>query len=138
MTRMRKNLCLLLALCLACAALGCKAKSEEKADGYENIVTINTADKFYCNGSMVEANVRELGYSGDDASVRIRFTNIGDDPIDGVDAQVRFLDSADQVLYTAELHEVFEAPLYKDESVSLNAIYGGEDASRIAAVSVSP
>lgn len=128
----RALLLLTAALLLLCA--GCQ--SEEDKPKYETL-TLNTVDKFFCNGVLLEANVRELNYDGNDASVRIRFTNLGDDPIDGIDANVRFLDADGNLLFEEGLHLAFEEALYRDETVSASVSCSGRDVRRIAGVSVT-
>lgn len=126
-----RALCLLFALLLG--MLGCANPAE--APKYETIV-LNSVDTFYSNGTLLEANVRELNYDGNDASVRIRLTNIGDDPIDGVDGIVRFLDENGETLFSEEIHIAFESALYKDENVSVNVSCSGRDVRKIVSVSV--
>ena len=135
---MRKRLfricSLLLLAALLIAPFGCG--NPEEAPKYETIV-LNSAETFFSNGTLLEANVRELTYNGNDASVRIRLTNIGDDPIDGVDGNVRFLNADGEVLFEEELHVAFEEALYKDEAISVNVSCSGRDVRKIAAVSVT-
>ncbi len=124
----------LFAILLFSGMIGCA--NPEDAPKHET-VTLNSADTFYSNGSLLEANVRELTYDGNDASVRIRLTNIGDDPIDGVDGNVRFLDKNGELLFSEEFHIAFEVALYKDETVSVTVACNGKDVKKIASVSVT-
>lgn len=131
--RMVRRTAFLLTVLLLLPCLGCGNK--EDAPKHETI-TLNSVNKFFANGVLLEANVRELTYDGNDASVRIRFTNLGDDPIGGIDANIRFLDKDGNLLFEEGLHVVFEVALYKDETFSANVSCNGRDVRKITGVSV--
>ena len=135
MTRLRKVCILISAFILLTALCGCGGNEDEVKARYDT-VTLNTANNFFCNGTVLEANARELTYDGNDASVRIRITNIGDDPVESVDANVRFLDADGNMLFERALHQPLAEKLYKDETFTVNIDCSGENVRRITSVNV--
>lgn len=105
--------------------------------GKAKVTTLNSVSSFYSGGTRFEATARELTIDGNEAQVRIRFTNMGDEAVDGVYANVEFLDQQGAVLYTTGLNISSEAPLVVGDSVSGTTSCSGKNVSKIRDIHVN-
>lgn len=123
---MRRFVSLLLAMLLIISFSACKTQRQ---------TTLDSVDVFYCDGCKIEATARELTVDGGTTSARIRFANMGSDPLGYIDALVEFVDAAGDTIASDVIHILFEAPLEVGDGVSATAICDSD--ARITGVYVS-
>ena len=128
---MRKRFIVLFVFSLACilCLAGCASSS-----GTVMLISVST---FFSNDALIEATARELTIDGDKATVRISVVNLGSDPLDSFSADVSFLDSEGNVLYTDTQSVAFDEPLGSYESASFSASCTGKDAKKAVAISIA-
>ncbi|MEG1524628.1 MAG: hypothetical protein RRZ24_01060 [Clostridia bacterium] len=97
---------------------GCKAISET--------AVLDTESRFLSSEALIEATVRELTIEGNVASVRIHLLNRSGGPVDHIDAQVEYTDINDDVLYTDQIHVVYDEPLPDGGSSSATSSCNGK------------
>lgn len=96
---------------------------------------LNTESKIYYGGSQIEANVRELSVDGGKTTARIRFTNLGGDSLDSLEAFVEFVDSEGEAVASDIISLTFDNAVEAGENFSATAKCDSDD--RIVDVIVS-
>lgn len=89
---------------------------------------------FY-GGCQIETTVRELSVDGGKTTARIRFTNLGGDSLDSIEALVEFVDAGGNTIASDVISETFDTVVEVGGSFSVTAKCDSD--SRIVNVFVS-
>ncbi len=113
LSHMRKFLAVLLSSAAILLLLsGCKT---------ESTTILNTNYKIFYGGSQIETTVRELKVDGGTTTARIRFTNLGSEELDSIEAQVEFIDASGDTVATYIINDTFSEPVEVGASFSETA-----------------
>lgn len=126
---MRKRMKYLYVAALAVVMLllcGCKTVSN---------TILNSESKIFYGGCQIEANVRELSVDGGKTTARIRFTNLGGDSLDALEALVEFVDADGNTIASDVISLTFDSAVEAGENFSATAKCDSDD--RIVGVVVS-